>query len=319
MFKKFNWILLAILLATLLMHTKAPALDKRASSAITHYILGVMYEDLGDIDAAIEEYKKVSKSDPESSLVPLNLASSYIKKNDIPKAIEELNRAVKFDPGAVEPHAILALVYYSLDKSDMAEAEYETALKNASALQPENINAYKGLGLMYIKQKKLKDAEKAYKLILDLAPDDAEAHFYLGDVYFESKQSRLAEKELKRAIELKPDYHEALNFLGYLYADENRNLGQAEALIRKALELEPDSGAYLDSLGWLYYKKGKFQQAVKELEKASVLEEDPTIYDHLGDAYLKINDPENAKLNWQKSLILDPGQEKVKAKLEKIK
>lgn len=319
MFKKFIWSLLTCLLATLFVYTKAPALDKRGATAITHYILGVMYEDLGDVDQAIEEYKKVSKADPESSLIPLNLASSYIKKNDIPKAIEELNHAVKLDPGAVEPHAILALVYYSLDKSDMAEAEYETALKNASVLQPENINIYKGLGLMYVKQKKYKDAEKTYKLILDLSANDAEAHFYLGDVYYETNEKKLAEKDLKRAIELKPDYHEALNFLGYLYVDENRNLTEAEGLIKKALELSPDNSAYIDSLGWLYFKKGKFKEAVKELEKAILMMEDPIIFDHLGDAYLKIKDPEKAKLNWQQSLTLDPNQESVKKKLEKLK
>jgi predicted Zn-dependent protease len=112
----------------------------------------------------------------------------------------------------------------------------------------------------------------------------------------------LAEKELRRALELKPDFHQALNFLGYLYVEENRNLDEAETMIRKALELEPDNGAYVDSLGWLYFKKGNASESLKELQKASLLLEDPVIYDHLGDVYLKINDRAKAKLNWEKSL-----------------
>jgi Tfp pilus assembly protein PilF len=118
-------------------------------------------------------------------------------------------------------------------------------------------------------------------------------------------------------LELKPDYHEALNFLGYLYVDENKYLDQAGVMIKKALELDPGNGAYIDSLGWFYFKKAKFREAVIELEKASSLLEDAVIYDHLGDAYLKVNDIEKAKLNWQKSLKLDPSQEKVREKIDK--
>jgi Tfp pilus assembly protein PilF len=125
--------------------------------------------------------------------------------------------------------------------------------------------------------------------------------------------------KLKKALELKPDYDEALNFLGYLYVEEDKNLEEAEILIKKALEISPNNGAYIDSLGWFYFKKGKFKEALAELQKASSLFEDPVIYDHLGDAYFKLNDAANAKLNWEKSLKLDPKQVKVKEKLNKNK
>ncbi|KKU44508.1 MAG: Pyridine nucleotide-disulfide oxidoreductase, partial [Microgenomates group bacterium GW2011_GWA2_46_7] len=59
-------------------------------------------------------------------------------------------------------------------------------------------------------------------------------------------------------FELGPDNPEALNYLGYIYAEENRNLDEAEQLVKKALDIDPDNGAYLDSLGWVYYKKGVF-------------------------------------------------------------
>lgn len=280
--------------------------------------MAVMYEDLGDIDRAIQEYKKALKADNKSSVIHLNLAASLIKKNDIPRAIEELNLIVSFDPEAIEPHAILAILYSSQNKPDLATAEYEKALKCASKLEPKNIDIYKSLGAIYLQQKKIKAALDTYRLILNLSPNDAGAHFYLGSIYNELKNNKKAEIELKRAIELKPDYHEALNFLGYLYVEENKNLDQAEAMIKKALEMEPNNGAYIDSLGWFYFKKGKFKEAIKELEKAISLLEDPVIFDHLGDAYLKINDLEKAKLNWQDSLKLDAKQDKVKKKLEKL-
>jgi len=152
-----------------------------------------------------------------------------------------------------------------------------------------------------------------------LSPADAEAHFYLGDIYERQDNNELAERELKKALELKPDYAEALNYLGYLYVEQNKNLAQAETMIRKALELDPDNGAYLDSLGWLYFKKGKFKEALKELEKASQLLEDPVIYDHLGDAYFKTRDMEQAGVSWQKSIGLNPDQPLLQKKIENLK
>lgn len=317
--KQIILLLLFCLAASFIVTTDSIALDKKTSSAISHYIMGVISEDADDIDTALQEYKKSLKFDEEVSVIHLNLASSYIKKNNIPEAIEELKTVIRLDPEAIEPHVILALLYTSQDKLKAASEEYEAVLKKASKLQPKNIEIYKGLGVLYLQQKKYKEAEGAFKLMIELAPENPEAHFYLGGIYNELKKNNLSEDELKETIRLKPDFSEALNYLGYLWAEENKNLDQAETMIKKALQADPGNGAYIDSLGWVYFRRGKFKEAVKELERAGSLLEDPVIYDHLGDAYLKVNDKEKAKLNWQKSLKLSPGQEKIRGKLEKIK
>lgn len=300
--------------------SSAAALDiaKEDTEGLSHYIMGVYCEDLGDIDRAIQEYQKALKSDPESSLLHLNLASVFIKKNDAVSAIAELKQSIGLAPDAVEPHAILALVYAAQNKVDLATQEYALALKNAAKFEPENIEIYKSLGAIYLQQEKLKEAESIFKLVLGMAPADAQAHFYLGSIYYDSKDYIAAEKEFKAALKLKPDYHEALNFLGYFYLEQDKNINKAGAMIRKALELQPENGAYVDSLGWFYFKKGKFKEALSELEKAASYLSDPVIYEHLGDVYLKLGNRGSARLNWDKSLKLDSNQEKVKEKLLKI-
>lgn len=304
--------------ATLILQARVLALDERASSALSHYIMGVMYDDLGDTDKAIQEYQKALKSDADSSLIHLKLAAGYIKKDDLDKAVDELNLAIRLSPEAVQPHALLALVYSAQKKPDLATREYELALKNASKLAPANVDIYKTLGLIYLQQKRFREAEGTYQLILNLSANDAEAHFYLANVYDELKERKKAKVHLKKALELKPDYHQALNYLGYLYVEDNENLNAAEIMIKKALEMQPDNGAYIDSLGWFYFKKGRFKDSARELEKASSLIEDPVIYDHLGEVYFKLGDSQKAKANWQKSLQLDPAQEQIKSKVEAL-
>jgi len=295
------------------------ALDKRLVFSLSHYIMAGIHETLGEIEEAIGEYKNVLKLDSQSILVHLNLASSYIKNNEIQKAIQQLNLAIAIEPEAVEPHAILALLYSAQGKTEEANHEFEIALKNASKLQPKNIDIYKVLGQLYLRQKNFKAAEETYRLILNISSQDAEAYFYLGNIYDQLKDRAKTEEMLKEALKLKPDYAEALNYLGYLYVEEDKKLDEAEIMIKKALEIEPDNGAYIDSLGWLYFKKAKYKEALKELERAITLLEDPVIYDHLAEVYFKLGDLDNAKLNWQKSLELDPQQDKVKEKLEKLK
>ncbi|MCX5697877.1 MAG: tetratricopeptide repeat protein [Candidatus Omnitrophica bacterium] len=290
--------------------------DKNTAAALSHYIVASVYDRQGELQKAIPEYKAALKADFENTDIHVGLASTYIKDNNIPKAIEELGLAVKFDPEAVEPHALLAILYSVQNKTEDANREYEIALQNASKLEPKNPDIYKTLGVIYLQQKKYQSALDMYRIILELSPGDAQAHFYIADIYEQLHNRPAAERELKKSLELAPDYADALNYLGYLYIEENRNLGAAETMINKALKIEPDNGAYLDSLGWLYFKKGKTKEAVRLLDRASILLEDPVIYDHLGDVNFSLRDNQKAILNWHKSLKLDPSQENVKKKIE---
>lgn len=315
--------LFVCLLALLVFITAGYASERLApkspSSALSHYIMAVLYDDLGDAEGAIREYQKALEEDDKNIAVHLGLASTYLRNNDITKATEELNLSISLDPQAPEPHAILALIYSLQDNLGSAQKEYELALKNASRLQPQNAEICKNLGLLYLQQNKLRDAEEAFKLMLKLAPQEASAHFYLANIYDLLKDRKAAIEELKKALEAKSDYHEALNYLGYIYVEDNANLAQAEQMIKEALRLDPDNGAYIDSLGWFYFKKAKYKDALRELKRAASLIEDAVIYDHLGDTYYKLKDKANALANWEKSLKMKPEQESVGKKIEEMR
>ena len=100
-------------------------------------------------------------------------------------------------------------------------------------------------------------------------------------------------------------------------ADRNVNLDEAERLIRRAIEVdrltrrgaddEGENAAYLDSLGWVLFRRGQFADAREWLEKAAALPDgadDPTVWDHLGDVYAKLDLQGKANEAWQKSLKL---------------
>ncbi|MDD3087078.1 MAG: tetratricopeptide repeat protein [Candidatus Omnitrophica bacterium] len=319
MAKRFFWFIPALFFIVLGLGNTSLASNRKGSLPLSHYIMALYYDDTGQWDLAIKEYEKALRLDWDNYLTHFNLALTWVRKNDIERAKDSLSQALKINPEASEPHALLAILNLAEGKFDLAAKEYELALKSAVRLNPKDVEMYKVLAGLYIRQGNIQEAKDTYRIISELTPNDPEVHFYLGVVYAELKESVSLEESFKKAISLKPDYAQALNFLGYTYVEDNRNLKEAEGLIRRALAVDPDNGAYLDSLGWLFYKKGRIKEARDTLIRAASLMPDAVIFDHLGDVYFKMKDAENARINWQESLRLNPDQEKVEEKLKGLK
>ena len=65
-----------------------------------------------------------------------------------------------------------------------------------------------------------------------------------------------------------PDSSMTLNALGYTLADRTEKYQEAERFIRKALKYDPDSPAIIDSLGWVLFKRGRYTEALEQLQIA---------------------------------------------------
>jgi Flp pilus assembly protein TadD len=124
---------------------------------------------------------------------------------------------------------------------------------------------------------------------------------------------------MKKAIELNPQNAPALNYLGYTWAEMGVQLDEAESLILRALKLEPNDGFYIDSLGWVYYQKGDYARAVEQLERAvEITVDDPTIIEHLGDAYEKVGKPDRALARYREALKRSKESDQIKRIREKM-
>ena len=117
------------------------------------------------------------------------------------------------------------------------------------------------------------------------------------------KKYSAAEAEFRKVIEIDPQNAGALNYLGYMLADRGERLDEARELIGKALEIDPDNGAYLDSMGWVDFRLNNLDEAVRNLRLSiEKINGDATVFDHLGDVYLKQGKVKDAIAQWQLSL-----------------
>jgi Flp pilus assembly protein TadD len=107
-------------------------------------------------------------------------------------------------------------------------------------------------------------------------------------------------------LKINPKFPPAANNLAYLYAEGGGNIDEALHLAQSAKQQVPDDPHISDTLGWVYYKKNIFSRSIVYLKEANEkISDNASMRYHLGMAYYKNGDKENAKKELRKSLELD--------------
>ncbi|MCK9614463.1 MAG: tetratricopeptide repeat protein [Candidatus Omnitrophica bacterium] len=281
------------------------------------YLKGLFYAEEGSFEQALTELNKVKKVDPNSIYVRLKIASVLIRMGALEKAEAELKEAKALNPESFD--ASLGLIFlYSYGQKDVElEGEYEEFLKKAHKLKPGDVKISEYLAQFYFYKKQPQEALAIYENIVKQQPEYVDALFWLGFLYEDLKRRDDAIKTWKKALQISPNHSQTLNSLGYLYAEEGKNLDEAESMLKKALEAEPDNGAYLDSIGWIYFKKKDYKKAQDYLKKAIKYQEDPVIYEHMGDLYIALSKKEDALDFYKKGLERFPDNKELKNKVDR--
>src|SRR5699024_11258922 len=128
----------------------------------------------------------------------------------------------------------------------------------------------------------------------------------LGMLYVLGEDYRKFERTMRQVIELAPDNANAYNALGYTFADQNRNLEEAQDLLEQALELEPNNPYILDSVGWYLYRIGDLEAAVEYLARSYEQLPAADVAAHLGEVLWVKGRKDDARKVWQEGLDADP-------------
>lgn len=122
-----------------------------------------------------------------------------------------------------------------------------------------------------------------------------------------------AEAAYKEALSVYPESADAMNGLAYLYAEEKRNLDDAEKLIERAIALDPQGrGYYLDTLGWIHFVRTAYAAALDALHEAHrriPIEDLPAraaVHFHIGKVYQALSDKDKAFFHFIDAIKLAP-------------
>lgn len=240
------------------------------------------------------------------ALYRLSQAESF--NENYPAALEAIQTAISLGPDIPLLHYQLGWVLVQSEAWEEAEKKLRMVLDQFADDRENSLRTRLLLAGLFAQQSRWNEAISEYQLIVQSEGVDAETkrrcQLGLSNAYVQNGDMASGEKVLEEIYQQSPDDVGVNNDLGYLYADQNKNLEQAEKMIRVAVAAQPDNPAYLDSLGWVLFRLGRLEEAVVELKKASSdpAYRDATILEHLGDVYAAMQQLDEAKATWREAL-----------------
>lgn len=172
----------------------------------------------------------------------------------------------------------------------------QALLKQVIALDENNIEAYKNLGLCEVNLDNPIGAIEAFLKAVELDNTDAVSMFYLASCYNRTGEKELAIQKFDEVLKLRPDYLEVYKNIAMIYIEFGQ-LDEAENTLKKAIDnpsIEVDYTIYYIFATSCMLKKD-YNSAVKYLSLA--LEKNPEhlpIINSLASCYMNISEYDKA-------------------------
>ena len=189
-------------------------------------------------------------------------------------------------------------------------------------MDPNLLAPYVALAKAYGRLGRFDEAVSQYELLLAKSPDYVAGYMALGTIYDQQGDAEKAETYYRKALEINGEFAPAANNLAWNLAEKGGNIDEALGYAQIAKERMPRNAAVMDTLGWIYYLKGSYLNAIAELLDSVELDSENPIFNfHLGMAYHKNDQQDEARESLENALKIAPdfkGAEDARKILEEI-
>ena len=219
----------------------------------------------GLYDVALREYRAAVEADPGNPEARRSLGAILAVTGAESEAIAEFRAALELDPD--RPDALFALGHL-LARQGLAE-EARGLLARAADLDPRQTEARLALGALLAAAGEWDRAAARYREILAVDAASAAARLELGKVLVQTGRAAEGIAEFDRVIAA--DVEEDRKARAHYYRAIAELRGGDEdggmARLRQALALDPTLSDAAQTLGGLLIRRGRFAEAVAELDR----------------------------------------------------
>lgn len=292
-----------------------------ALAAFAEGILAEFSDEGSDPDKAFEAYQRAFNLDPGYTELAVKIAYEFARRGDVASGINALKDAIKYSPKEPLPYLYLSQLYAKyLKKPEVGQKYAQQALD----LNPNNFAAYLALYEIYSDLGQQKKADATIDRALKLENKDVQFWLQLGEFYTRlllKDDGSTAPEEIaklnavyQKALPLAAENAEALTKVADFYARSGQ-VKEAIPLYLKVIGLKsasrPDAtlASVRDKLAKSFRAAGQRDEAIAMLQK--LIKENPLryeTYELLAELFEEKNDMEGALLNYQQTLLLNPGQ-----------
>jgi len=325
---------------------------------LIHYNIGLGFLKGGFTDVATEEFKAEIELNPAHAPSYFNLGICYAKTGKADDAAKAYTKAIELDPALVDARYNLALLDAKNNKTEQAIKGFEKILearkddaaalynlgvlyaksqqvdkaidifKRVVELDGGNADARDNLAVLYEKKGMVDDAVAQYQAILSLPNlESADAVMVnLGLLYLKKGEVAAARESFRKAAEANPKNGQAFFQLGLAceYNDKGERFGagfDGQASIQnyeKALQIEAGNTQAANNLRVVSEKMGISPSVPASPPLADDNKTKAREYMISGEIYFNRGELDNARVEWNKALELDPLNEQIKKNLASI-
>ncbi len=178
-----------------------------------HFMKGMNFRALGEIDKAINAFQKVTELDPEiidAWLIAGDLLDS--KGNEL--ALDYYEAAINVDPKNTGAWHSKAFYLQNHGKDNEAIAIY----KKINLIDKNYLDAYLNAGILYTTMDSLDQAMEQFNIMASMKPQNHLPYYYRGLIYEAQGNISAARTELQNCLNLKSDFVKAKQALNNLSA-----------------------------------------------------------------------------------------------------
>ncbi len=219
---------------------------------------------MGDIYAAMEEYKQALLADENNSLARNSLGICLAKLGRLPQARAEFTRVIGHDPKNTMALYNLGCVCRRLGENAAARSAFQKCLR----ANPGHVYSLLRLGRMAEESRRFEAALKYYKRAAAADNGPALTLRHLARLAFKRGRLEEAREHLHQALLHDPKDAFSLHLMARLYLQEGQDPAIAEAMARQAVALRPDHGEFWKELAKALSVQGRTGEAREALARA---------------------------------------------------
>ncbi len=321
-----------------------------------YLFLGSIYMFENKLEKAKEVYRKMVDIFPDSYIGYYFLGKISLKQDSLTNAEKNFSKALDIEPMLLEPRFELLKIYKSQEENKKNKEKIIKAYKDILEQYPQNVKAAMELGVyyhknrmkkqalsifsdlgnrsvdeknifekvvvLYIKNKKFKDAITILEGMLHVLPENSEIHYFLGishdsidnkdkaithflavrtdSASFENasiyaayllqaqKKTEEAIQHLENSLKKLPESIDLYLCLGQFY-ENSEKYEKSEAVLKQGIEINKDNTQLLFRLGVIYDKWKKKDSSIDVMKKVININPDHAqALNYLGYTFLEL-------------------------------
>jgi tetratricopeptide (TPR) repeat protein len=198
--------------------------DPDKAKAQEQFDQGVKLMEEGNFEEAAKSFEKIMEV-YKAAEVYYNQGYIHSAKGEFPQALKCFRKAIRINHSFARAHRMMAECFTQMgDKAKAQEslsqaaeiymsremdANAEEVLNEVLKLNPDTINVYNSLGILYRRRGDFDKAIDQYKRALKVNPQDENIHYNLARTCYERQDFPQAHQVLCSALKINPEFAEA--------------------------------------------------------------------------------------------------------------